>query len=67
VFSQRQGEYEYQIHALNAEITAVSGENTDYKKTLAKCKEEINTLERARDTFKQQFLELREVNKDLKS
>jgi hypothetical protein len=35
--------------------------------TLSKCKEELNTLERARDTFKQQFLELREVNKDLKA
>jgi hypothetical protein len=45
----------------------VSGKNTEIKETLSKCKEELNTLERARDTFKQQFLELREVNKDLKA
>ncbi len=37
------------------------------KEQLQKAKSEISTLERARDTFKTQFMELKEINKELKT
>lgn len=67
IFSQRQSEYEYQIHSLNAEIQQYQDETSQIKEQLSKANSDIITLERARDTFKTQFMELKEINKDLKA
>lgn len=67
VFSQRQAEYEYQIHSLNAEIEVFQRETQQMKEELKNSKNDIQVLERARDSFKTQFMELKEINKDLKA
>ena len=67
VFSQRQAEYEYQIHSLNAEIESYQRETQQMKEELKIAKNDISILERARDSFKTQFMELKEINKDLKA
>ena len=41
-------------------------ENKQLKKTESEFKKEIQVLIKGRDSFKEQFLELREINKDLK-
>jgi len=53
VFTQRQGEYEYQVHALKAEVEALKVENGDFKGAMGRMKEELTGMERARDSFKQ--------------
>ena len=67
VFSQRQAEYEFQIHSMNAEIEQYQKENLQMKEDLKIAKTDILSLERARDSFKTQFMELKEINKDLKA
>ena len=53
MFTQRQGEYEYQVHALKAEVETLKAENGDFKGAIGRMKEELAGMERARDSFKQ--------------
>ena len=67
IFSQRQAEYEFQIHSMNAEIEQYQKENLQMREDIKIAKTDILSLERARDSFKTQFMELKEINKDLKA
>jgi prefoldin subunit 5 len=49
------------------EVQNLNEENGKLKQRIQELETEIGTLERARDSFKGQFLELREINKDLRT
>jgi len=65
--SQRLDEYQYRMATISAELQEVSDDNQKLKMKLSEQETEVSTLERARDNFKAQFLELREINKDLRT
>lgn len=63
---QRISELEYQLHTLNTEFQQASEENGKLREKVSDREIEVQQLEKSRDTFKQQFMELREINKELK-
>jgi septal ring factor EnvC (AmiA/AmiB activator) len=65
--SQRLDEYQYRLTTISAELQEVSDDNQKLKMKISEQDTEVSTLERARDNFKAQFLELREKNKDLRT
>ena len=65
--SQRLDEYQYRLTTISAELKEVSDDNQKLKMKISEQETEVSTLERARDNFKAQFLELREINKDLRT
>jgi septal ring factor EnvC (AmiA/AmiB activator) len=65
--SQRLDEYQYRLTTISAELQEVSDDNQKLKMKISEQETEVSTLERARDNFKAQFLELREINKDLRT
>jgi|LauGreDrversion4_2_1035121.scaffolds.fasta_scaffold68229_2 hypothetical protein len=67
VFTQRQGEYEYQINALTIDLEQSRLETREARGMLEKAQTDISALERARDSFKTQFMEIKEINKELKT
>ena len=64
--SQRLDEYQYSITTICSELQEVSDDNQKLKIKISEQDTEVSALERARDNFKAQFLELREINKDLR-
>jgi predicted nuclease of restriction endonuclease-like (RecB) superfamily len=60
-------EYQYRITTLIAEYQEASEDNQKLKNKISEQETELTALERARDNFKAQFLELREINKDLRT
>lgn len=66
VESQKQADLQYEIHILNANLAQSLEENKEIKGSEENLKKEVELMIKARDSFKQQFLELREINKDLK-
>jgi septal ring factor EnvC (AmiA/AmiB activator) len=65
--SQRLDEYQYRLTSLSAELQEVSDDNQKLKNKILEQETEVSTLERARDNFKAEFLELKEINKDLRT
>lgn len=67
VTGQAQADLDYQLHTLRSNLAHCQGENSQLKQQEEILMAELQSLTRARDSFKQQFLELRETHKELKS
>lgn len=66
VEESRISELEQKFLIMSEEYTKLTEENKILKQRDIEQKKEIQMLSKGRDSFKEQFLELREINKDLK-
>lgn len=57
---------EVKYENLHLEFKKMIDENRQLKQNDSTLKQEINQLTKGRDSFKEQFLELREINKELR-
>lgn len=67
VESKKAADLEYQMHSMKANLAQTFADNLALKKELEIAQSDLVQLGRARDSFKQQYLELVEINRDLKS
>lgn len=65
--SQQEADASYQLHALRASLAALTEEGERWRREREALQGEAEAMGRARDAFKQQYLELKEANKELRA
>ena len=66
VEDSRLNDFEHKYTTLSLDYKRLIDENQILRKSEAEVKKELKEMVRGRDAFKEQFLELREINKDLR-